>query len=131
MRCENWPSEPKRVYRRTNNTINAIVGAIDEATEQMGKNVDEIKALGEGSVGVGKSIDGSVEAMQSAIGIVDELFEVSYKNANDARMITSNLSQINDMAISNARSVEEIAAASSHVKGLAERLRLFLDGYRA
>ena len=115
----------------TNNTINAIVGAIDEATEQMGKNVDEIKALGEGSVGVGKSIDGSVEAMQSAIGIVDELFEVSYKNANDARMITSNLSQINDMAISNARSVEEIAAASSHVKGLAERLRLFLDGYRA
>ena len=81
----------------TNNTINAIVGAIDEATEQMGKNVDEIKALGEGSVGVGKSIYGSVEAMQSAIGIVDELFEVSYKNANDARMITSNLSQINDM----------------------------------
>ena len=69
--------------------------------------------------------------MGVAIGIVDELFEVSHKNANDARGITSNLAQINDMAVSNARSVEEIAAASSHVKGLAERLRLFLDGYKA
>ncbi len=48
---------------RTNSTINAIVGSIDEAISVMRINVDDISGLGRSSVMVGNSIDNSVVAM--------------------------------------------------------------------
>lgn len=115
----------------TNSTINAIVGSIDEATSVMLVNVNDIEGLGRSSVMVGNSIDNSVEAMQSAIIAIEELYKNSYKNAREAKMITTNLSNINELSQSNIRSTEEISSAANHVKNIAESLKLSLFGYRA
>lgn len=115
----------------TNSTINAIVGSIDEATSVMRVNVNDIEGLGRSSVMVGNSIDNSVEAMQSAIIAIEELYKNSYKNAREAKMITTNLSNINELSQSNIRSTEEISSAANHVKSIAESLKLSLFGYRA
>ncbi len=46
-------------------------------------------------------------------------------------MITTNLSNINELSQSNIRSTEEISSAANHVRDIAESLKLSLPGYRA
>ncbi len=111
-------------------TINVIVQAIMDAGEQMNKNSQNIQELANISSEVEGKITYTVDIMQEAA-------RVSEKTVNDfedtGRMvdtISNEITDINDIVESNARSVEEIAAASEHLSSMTEKLNLSMEKFK-
>lgn len=114
-----------------NATINVIVQAIIDSSEQMGKNAKNIQRLSTVSNGVETTILGTTQVMQESVSAVTISAENSKKISNDTDKIVDMVSNINTLTSQNARSVEEIAAAADHLSRLAENLNNKLNQFRS
>ncbi|WP_455755540.1 methyl-accepting chemotaxis protein [Sulfurimonas sp.] len=112
-----------------NATINVVVQSINDASTQMGLNSDEIQNL----VSITENVE---ERINSTVEIVNEAVEASDKSVKDFEDTGKNIEKIvqqgeevNSLSATNARSVEEIAAAAEHLNTLTnelnEKLELF------
>jgi len=114
-----------------NATINIIVQAIVDSSEQMGKNAKNIQKL----VGVSKSVE---EALLESATVMDKnVIGIAHRAnesamlAKDAERIVGLIGNVNDISSSNARSVEEIASAAEHLYKMTEQLNAKLNQFKS
>jgi len=113
-----------------NATINVIVQAIVDSSEQMGRNAKNIQRLSTVSSGVESTIIGTTHVMQNSVVSVSTSAQNSRKISNDTDKILDMVSTINTITSQNARSVEEIAAAADHLSKLSENLNQKLNQFQ-
>jgi len=114
-----------------NATINIIVQAIIDSSEQMGKNAANIQKLVSISKNVEEAIHGTSVVMDSTMQSASHRAQNSLELAKDTQKIVKLIDQVNDLSSSNARSVEEIAAAAEHLYKLTEQLSAKLNQFKS
>ncbi len=113
-----------------NATINIIVQAIMDSSEQMNLNAKNIKKLVDVSSDVENTIVQTNDVMQESVATVTMGAKNSIKIANDAQKIVELVNNINIITSSNTRSVEEIASAAEHLYDLTEALNVRLNQFK-
>jgi methyl-accepting chemotaxis protein len=108
----------QRSLAEINSTINIVVQSINDSSDHMSKNAKKIEALSERSGQIGETMQSSSAAIESATQQVDSTVENILSVANKTSTMVDKISEINEIAAQNARSVEEIASASEHLSGL-------------
>lgn len=114
----------------TNATVNVIIQSINDISEQMNANMINIKALGDSSDEIQSQMDQTVQIVQETAVTVDNLTQVSRNSTVKTESMIENINSINTLSNSNARSVEEIAAASEHLREQTEGLYKQLEAFR-
>ncbi len=110
--------------------INIMVQSINDSSEQMNKNSTHIQELADTSSRVEKSINETLSLMGAATmanekTVID--FETTGKKINE---ISSEINNANEIVASNARSVEEISAASSHLNEMTNQLSAKMEKFK-
>ncbi len=114
-----------------NATINIVTQAVDEASENMQKNAKDISIAAEQAGDVEDSVDEVINAIEQSKQMARESSEAVDKLKARIVDISKKMSQLNDTAILNARSVEEIAAAADHQNKIIEELNKQLSSFRS
>ena len=112
-----------------NATINVIVQAIVNSSDQMNKNAHNIQRLSTISSTVETTIVGTTNVMDKSVVSVSTSAQNSRKISEDTDKIVTMVSHINTLTSQNARSVEEIASAADHLSKLAENLNHKLNQF--
>lgn len=113
-----------------NATINVIVQAIVENSEQMTINSKRVEALSHSAHHVESKINSMVHIMEKATQDADDTIENYLKTAKSIETMIHNISEIYQLSNTNARSVEEIASAAEHLSKMTESLNLKLFEFR-
>jgi len=113
-----------------NATISVIVQAITDASQEMGKNSQEIQGLATLAEDVEVKINESVEIVNLAVSASEKTVEDFEHTGEDVETIVSYMNEINSASFENARSVEEIVAASEHLNGMTENLHVKLETFQ-
>lgn len=103
-------------------TINVIVQAIIEASEEMNRNSKSMHSLGTISNEAEEEIVKVAQTMSKAMKTTDQTLNVFEHTANMVRAISEEVQAINDFGASNAHSVDEITSAAGHVMVMTEKL---------
>lgn len=111
-------------------TINVIVQAITDSSEQMNKNSKEVQELAMVAEDVGKKIYSTVEIMDFATNLNDKTVTDYINTGSKIEEIVGKIEEINTLSTQNTRSVEEIASASEHLNALTEKLNAILNKFR-
>ena len=113
-----------------NATINVIVQAINESSEQMSINSRQISEL----TGVANNAQNTIRdmsgIMRSAIGLSDKTIEDYIKTGKDIDDIVKSMEGISQISSQSARSVEEIASAAEHLNKMTDTLNAKLGEFR-
>ena len=115
----------------TNATVNVIVQSIHEISGEMNQNTTRIHDLSTFSSKV-------TDQTEDAVGMLNQSVEaanvVVIKAENNVKLIKTSVIEkihfITELSSSNARSVEEIGAASEHLSKLAEKLSQALSRFK-
>lgn len=114
----------------SNATVSVIVQSVMDVTEAMSKSSKKIEALGEKS----KSVE---HVMKQTVSIIADAAKIANQTAEDASLgntktkeVINQINTINNLSMTNARSVEEIAAAAEHLAKRAESLSQSLDQFK-
>ena len=110
-----------------NATINIIVQAISDSSEQMSVNSRQITGV---ATDAQNTIRDMSEIMRSAISLSDKTIEDYIKTGRDIDDIVKNIDGISQISSENARSVEEIAAAAEHLNKMTDTLNAKLSEFR-
>lgn len=111
-------------------TINVIVQAIMDAGEQMNKNSQNIQELADISSEVEGKITITVDIMQEATRVSEKTVKDFEDTGRMVDTISNEITDINTIVESNARSVEEIATASEHLSSMTEKLNLSMEKFK-
>ncbi len=114
-----------------NATISIVTQSVDEASDNMQENAKEISTAAEQAGNVEESIDEVMNEIEQSKQMALESSKAV--NTLKARVvdISKNMSQLNDTAILNARSVEEVAAAAEHQNEIIEKLNKQLASFKS
>jgi methyl-accepting chemotaxis protein len=110
-----------------NATINVVVQAISDASDQMTNNSKDIERLVEISSDVEKKIEITAEIVRNAAKASDETVKDIEHEGEDIDNMVDSINEINSISARNARSVEEIASAADHLNSLTEKLTSKLE----
>lgn len=106
----------------TNATVNVIVQAITDISEQMNINSKRIEQLSYSSETVSDHTASAVAALSETVNSIRKLSNDTQSNAITTDSIIHQIEKINMLSSGNARSVEEIAAAAEHLHKITEHL---------
>ena len=113
-----------------NATINVIVQAINDSSEQMGINSKQIQELTHVASDVEKTINDMSATMNNAIAMSDKTMQDYIATGKNVNEIMEGISNINQISSENARSVEEIASAAEHLNKMTDALNTKLSVFR-
>ena len=116
----------------TNATVNVIVQSIHDISGQMNANTQRINALCDLSQTVSQQTDEAVIMLDESVQATNDI--ASQTKANMVLVdesVIQKIGIINSLSSSNARSVEEIAAAADHLSKLAENLNNKLNQFQS
>jgi methyl-accepting chemotaxis protein len=113
-----------------NATINVIVQAISDVSDQMNKNSQEIQGLTEVAQNVENKIDSTVTVMEEATKMNDKTVEDYVVTGEKIGAIVTKIEGIHTISTDNTRSIEEIAGASEHLNSLTEKLNNILNKFK-
>ena len=113
-----------------NATINVIVQAISDSSEQMSANSEKIEALAHNALDVEKKIKETFTIINLATKASESTVDSYLKTGEDIREIMKDISQINKISAENSRSVEEISAAAEHLNRMTEDLNGKLNEFK-
>ena len=114
-----------------NATISVIVQSITDASDSISHNAGEIEKLSGSATEAQGEISSSVDVMAQAISKVDEMVDGYVSNGNAIQAMIDKVEVVNDLSVSNARSVEEIASASDHLSSMTAKLNDLLASYKS
>ncbi|MEA1918812.1 MAG: methyl-accepting chemotaxis protein [Campylobacterota bacterium] len=114
-----------------NATISVIVQSITDASDSISHNAQEIEKLSSSANEAQDEISSSVNVMETAVGKVDEMVEGYVENGKVIQAMIDKVELVNDLSVSNARSVEEIASASDHLSSMTAKLNNLLASYKS
>jgi methyl-accepting chemotaxis protein len=113
-----------------NATINVIVQAIMESSEQMNTNSQDIQKLTVISQDVEDKISSTVQIMNNSSKLSDDAVEDYIQTAEKIGAIVTKIENINSLSSENARSVEEVASASEHLSDLTSNLNTLVNKFK-
>jgi methyl-accepting chemotaxis protein len=114
----------------TNATVNVIVQSINDITDQMNHNTARIESLVQASAEVDSHTETAVNALADTVNAIEKLSNDTQANATTTESIIHKIGNINELSTSNARSVEEIAAAAEHLHQMTEQLTAQIAVFR-
>ncbi len=120
----------QRSLSEINATINVVVQAINDGSEEMTRNAKGFEALTEIAGEVEEKIKNVSDSMHNALEMAQSSLDTSLVIGTSMNNIKDKTSQIDEISTSNARSVEEIANASEHLHKLTEELNGRLEQFR-
>ena len=113
-----------------NATISVIVQSIMDASEAIAINSSEIEKLSTNALTAQDEISSSVTIMDNAVTKVDQMVLGYINNSKDIQAMIDKVSVVNDLSVSNAKSVEEISTASKHLASMTTQLNDLLASYK-
>lgn len=120
----------QRSLTEINATINVIVQSISDVSGQMSSNADEVQELSNSASDVEDKINKSVAIVKEAVKATDKTVNDFEKTGKNVEIIVDQVTQINAISATNARSVEEIAAAAEHLNSMTDELHAKLELFR-
>jgi methyl-accepting chemotaxis protein len=120
----------QKSLQEINATINVIVQAIVDSSDQMTTNSKKVESLATTAAEAESKINNMFQVMKKATNVSDKTTENYLKTGSDIEGMISHVNQINDISSQNARSVEEIASAAEHLSRMTETLNLKLSEFR-
>ena len=113
-----------------NATINVIVQAISDTSEQMNSNSHEMEKLNTIANAVEKDIDETSSIMDGATKASEKTVQNYILTGKNIDKIVTQIAQVNSNTASNTRSIEEISAAAEHLDTLTRELSNTLNKFR-
>jgi len=114
-----------------NASISVIVQSITDASDAISHNATEIEKLSENANDAQVEISSSVDVMAQAVSKVDEMVDGYVSNTETIQKMIDKVEVVNELSVSNARSVEEIASASDHLSSMTAKLNDLLASYKS
>jgi methyl-accepting chemotaxis protein len=114
----------------SNATVSIIVQSVTDATEMMSKSAGEIKKLGNHAHEVEVIMTQSVQEIADAAELAVQTASDAGIGAEKTNEVIAQMGSITTLAATNARSVEEIAAAVEHLAKLSEGLNHILAEFK-
>ncbi len=115
----------------TNATVNVIVQSINDISGEMNHNVQRIHELSEFSNQVTEQTNDAVNMLEQSVVATDHVVDKANSNVKLMRTaVIEKIGEINELSSSNARSVEEIAAAAEHLSKLSGTLSQTLAQFK-
>lgn len=111
-------------------TINVIVQAIIEASEEMNRNSKNMHTLASVSNEAEEEVGKVTETMTRALQSADETMSVFEITINKIHVISDSIQEIDNLGHSNAHSVIEITKAADHVTAVTEKLDIQLAEFK-
>ena len=113
-----------------NATINVVVQAISDTSEQMNTNSCEMEKLIESATDVEKDINETALIMSNATISSEKTVQDYVATGNNIDNIVERIEHAAQNTMSNTRSIEEISSASEHLNSLTEELNNVLDKFK-
>ena len=120
----------QKTLSEINATISVVVQSIGDASTQMSSNSEEIQELSNIAQGVEDKINDTVEIVNSAVDASDRTVKDFENTGKNVEVIVGKVEDINELSSTNARSVEEIAAAAEHLNTLTNELNSKLETFK-
>ena len=120
----------QKTLSEINATISIVVQSIGDASTQMSNNSDEIQELANLAQGVEEKINDTVTIVNNAVASTDKTVEEFETTGRNVEIIVTKVEEINEISSTNARSVEEIAAAAEHLNTMTDELNSKLETFR-
>jgi methyl-accepting chemotaxis protein len=108
-------------------TISILVQSIDTVSTQMSSNSSEIQDLADI---VEDKINTTVSLVNTTVPASEKTVDDFNKTGQNIKVIVTGIEEINKISSTNARSVEEIAAAAEHLSTLTQELNGKLDIFK-
>jgi len=113
-----------------NATINVVVQSIVEASSRMSENSTEIQELSNIAEDVENKINSTVTIVNEAVEASESTVNNFEETGRNIESITTKIDEVNTISSTNARSVEEIAAAAEHLNSMTDNLNNKLATFR-
>jgi len=113
-----------------NATINVVVQAISDTSEQMNINSSEMEKLIESATAVETDINETATIMNSATTSSEKTVQDYVATGNNIDAIVKKIEHAAQNTISNTRSIEEISSAAEHLNALTEELNNVLSKFK-
>lgn len=113
-----------------NATINVIVQAISDSSDQMNYNSKVIQELIGYANNVTQKIMITVSIMDSATHANEKMIEDYLATGMNIDIVVQKIEDINVLSRENARSVQEIASAAEHLNSMTEKLGITLEKFK-
>jgi len=111
-------------------SINIMVQSINDSSGQMSSNSEHIQELAQTSANVENSIQETLDLMDIASKANTKTVDDFVLTSKMIEEISSEIDSANAIVASNARSVEEISAASSHLSDMTEKLNIKMEQFQ-
>ena len=105
-----------------NATINVVVQSIVEASSKMSENSTEIQHLASIANDVEHKINDTVNIVNNAVIASEQTVSDFEETGKNIKIIVEKVEEVNTISATNARSVEEIAAAAEHLNSMTDNL---------
>ncbi len=113
-----------------NSTISVIVQSIIDASEQMNANSKAIAELSNISNEVENKINDTSSIMQHTSNVADQSLEDTISIAKEVKERIEEIEEVNELATSSARSVEEMVGAVEHLHQMTEGVNAKLNEFK-
>jgi len=113
-----------------NATINVVVQAISDTSEQMNTNSQEMETLIESAKEAEENINETSIVMNHATASSEKTVQDYIETGKRIDEIVSKINLINENTISNTRNIEEISSAAEHLRKLTEELSEVLNKFK-
>ncbi|MDD3323605.1 MAG: methyl-accepting chemotaxis protein [Sulfurospirillaceae bacterium] len=120
----------QKSLQEINATINVIVQAIVDSSDQMTKNSQKVESLATSANNVESKIKSMFDAMSQATTVSDKTVENYLRTSKDIEEMITDISEINQISSQNTQSVNDIANAAEHLNNMTEELNLKLSEFR-
>jgi methyl-accepting chemotaxis protein len=120
----------QKTLSEINATISVVVQSIEDASTNMSSNSEEIQELANIAQGVEKNINETVEIVNQAVTANDNTVKDFESTSKDVETIIEKIDEINDISLTNARSVDNIASAAEHLNVLTNDLNSELETFK-
>lgn len=126
----NLAERTQRALTDINATINVVVQAINQSSEEMNKNAETFKQMTHKAQSVSSAIVDAADVMKQAVKATEHSMQSSQRISDNVSTVVKEMHNIDDISTKNARSVEEIASAAEHLYKLTEELNNGLGKFR-
>jgi methyl-accepting chemotaxis protein len=110
--------------------INIMVQSINDSSQQMNTNSENVQKLADVSSKVEDKINATLELMQLA-SVANEKTVGDFEHTGKlVTEVSSDVSSANEIVASNARSVEEISAAADHLSTMTDQLNNKMEQFQ-
>ncbi len=126
----NLAAKTQSSLKEINESINAIVGAINETSNQINENADKIAAIANSSTETGSQMSAIAEKMSGLSESNRQNVQAYIETAGKLGEMVSQLEMANSLSSQNEGAINEIIGAVNNLSRSVHTLKIDIDGFR-